>query len=509
MRDRLTDTEPLFRKVLIANRGEIAVRIIYACRELGIATVAVYSEADASAHHVRLADEAYAIGPAAAAASYLDGAKLVQTALDAGCDCVHPGYGFLSESPEFAQQVLDAGLVWIGPQPGTIRKMGVKTEARALMEAAGVPLVPGFQSEGADDDGFLQAAERIGYPVMVKAAGGGGGKGIRIVHSPADLADALASARREAQNAFGDPRLFLERFIEAGRHIEVQVIADTHGNTLHLFERECSTQRRHQKIIEETPSPLLTEEMRAMVCTAAVDAARAVDYVNAGTVEFIATGAGEFYFLEMNTRLQVEHPVTELVTGVDLVRLQFQVAAGEPLPFTQSEVRQQGHAIECRLYAEDPRNNFLPATGTAHTFIPPAGPGVRVDAGIASGDTITIHYDPMIAKLVVHDRTREGAIHRMKRALRDMVLLGTTTNLEFLLALLDDPAFEAGEIHTNYVDVNLSRLLPKEADELPHTVLIALALAEMHRGTSTIPAERARAGDAYSPWTRTDGFRIR
>jgi len=372
-----------------------------------------------------------------------------------------------------------------------------------------VPLVPGFQSEGADDDGFLQAAERIGYPVMVKAAGGGGGKGIRIVHSPADLADALASARREAQNAFGDPRLFLERFIEAGRHIEVQVIADTHGNTLHLFERECSTQRRHQKIIEETPSPLLTDEMRTMICTAAVDAARAVDYVNAGTVEFIATDAGEFYFLEMNTRLQVEHPVTELVTGVDLVKLQFQIAAGEPLPFTQDEVRQQGHAIECRLYAEDARNKFLPDTGTIHTFIPPAGPGVRVDAGIASGDTITIHYDPMIGKLIVHDRTRAGAIRRMKRALRDTVLLGTTTNLEFLLVLLDDPAFEAGEIHTNYVDANLPRLLPEETDDLPHTALIALALADIRRGALTTLAEDARAGDAYSPWTRTDGFRIK
>ena len=353
----------MLKKCLIANRGEIAVRIIRACRELDIQTVAVYSDADATAPHVRLADAAVHLGAATPAESYLQIEKLLDAAAQTDCDCVHPGYGFLSESPEFAQAVMDAGLTWVGPQPDTIRKMGVKTEARALMQAADVPLVPGFQSEDADNATFIAEAEHIGYPVMVKAAGGGGGKGIRVVQTADALPDALDSARREAQKAFGDPRLFLEKYIAQGRHIEVQVIADTHGNTLHLFERECSAQRRHQKIIEETPSPLVDATMRQAITQAAVNAAQAVDYVNAGTVEFIATEDGDFYFLEMNTRLQVEHPVTELVTGVDLVQWQFLVAAGQPLPLAQEQIDQRGHAIECRLYAEDAHNNFLPATG--------------------------------------------------------------------------------------------------------------------------------------------------
>ena len=493
-------------KCLIANRGEIAVRIIHACRERGIATVAVYSEADATALHVRLADHAYNIGEAAAAASYLDAEKLIAVAQASGCDCVHPGYGFLSESPEFAAQVIDAGLTWVGPLPDTIRVMGVKTEARALMEQAGVPLVPGFQSEDANDDTFATEAEHIGYPVMVKAAGGGGGKGIRVVYDPVDLTDALASARREAQNAFGDPRVFLEKFITSARHIEVQIIADTHGNTLHLFERECSVQRRHQKIIEETPSPLLDDRTRAEVCAAAVRAAQAVDYINAGTVEFIATADGAFYFLEMNTRLQVEHPITELVTGVDLVALQFAVAAGEPLPFTQEAISQQGHAIECRLYAEDAHNNFLPATGQIQTFILPGGPGVRVDAGITSGDAITIHYDPMIAKLIVHARTRQAAIARMHRALNETILLGTTTNIDFLLALLADDAFITAQVDTNYVDDHLHDLLPDAPAEVPVAALLALALSEAQ--TTETGSAADGDGDRHSPWGRGDGFRM-
>jgi acetyl-CoA carboxylase biotin carboxylase subunit len=499
---------PDLSRCLIANRGEIAVRLINACREIGVETVTVYSDADANAKHVHMADRAAHIGSANPAASYLNADALLKAAKETHCDCVHPGYGFLSESPEFAQAVIDAGLTWIGPSPQTIRKMGVKTTARAIMEQANVPLVPGFQSATADDDAFIEAAQTIGYPVMVKAAGGGGGKGIRVVHEPSALLPALQSARREAQNAFGDPRVFLEKYIASARHIEVQIIADSHGNTRHLFERECSAQRRHQKIIEETPSPLLTNAMRAAICSAAVSAAQAVDYVNAGTVEFIATPDGEFYFLEMNTRLQVEHPVTELVTGVDLVHLQFIVAAGEPLPFAQADIHQQGHAIECRVYAEDPRNNFLPAIGAIQTFIPPQSPGVRVDSGIQSGDEITIHYDPMIAKIIVHAPDRNAAIHRIQRALQETVILGTQTNIEFLLALLNDPTFIVGEVDTGYVDANLADLLPAESDEEPPLLaLIALALSETQNQPATTANDDSES-DRFSPWSRADNFRL-
>ncbi len=446
----------MFTKILIANRGEIAVRLTRACHELGIRAVVVYSEADADALHTRLADEAVLIGPPPPSQSYLNGARLIEAAQQTGCEAIHPGYGFLSEAPDFAQSVRDAGLVFIGPPAEAIRKMGVKTEARAIMEAAGVPIVPGFQADDATEADFLRAAERIGYPVMVKAAGGGGGKGIRIVHAPADLPDALAAARRESEHAFGDPTLFLEKYVEHGRHIEFQVLADAHGHTVHLFERECSIQRRHQKIIEETPSPLLTPEVRARMGQAAVDAARAVGYVNAGTVEFIADTSGAFYFLEMNTRLQVEHPITEMVTGVDLAAQQIRIAAGEPLPFAQSDLTQRGHAIECRVYAEDPDNGFLPAIGPVLRTVEPAGPGVRVDAGIVTGDQVTIHYDPMIAKVIALAATRDAAIRKMDRALSQYVILGVTTNLRFLRDVLNHPAFLAGEISTGFIDERLA-----------------------------------------------------
>lgn len=500
---------PQLKKCLIANRGEIAVRIIRACRELHIQTVAVYSEADSTAQHVQLADEAYAIGAAPPNQSYLDTNVLLTVAKNAGADCVHPGYGFLSENADFAQAVMDAGLTWVGSSPDAIRAMGVKTEARALMQTANVPVVPGFQSADATDEKFAQAADDIGYPIMVKAAGGGGGKGIRVVYDPVDLAEALQGARSEAQKAFGDARIFLERYIENGRHIEIQVLADTHGNTLHLFERECSTQRRHQKIIEESPSPLLTPAIRQEMGQAAVSAAQAVGYVNAGTVEFIATAEGEFFFLEMNTRLQVEHPVTEMVTGVDLVKLQFQVAAGEPLPFAQADLNQTGHAIECRLYAEDARNNFLPAIGTLQKFVSPQGNGIRVDSGVQSGDSITIHYDPMIAKLIVHDRTREAAVARMRQALHDTVILGTTTNIDFLQALLENPTFIAGEITTRFVDEHLNDLLPN-VPNLPPMALIAAAIAEMDGTAQPVAPAQATVsdGDVYSPWNKTDTFRL-
>ncbi len=491
-------------KCLIANRGEIAVRILRGCHEMGMKAIAVYSDVDAKAQHMQLADDAYLLGAANPAESYLNIPKLIDAAQRSGADCVHPGYGFLSENEDFAQAVIDAGLIWVGPPPNAIRLMGVKTEARTLMSKAGVPLVPGYQSDSQDESAFVTAADQIGYPVMVKAAGGGGGKGIRVVYERDHLPEALAAARREAQHAFGDARVFLERYIEHGRHIEIQVLADQHGNTVHLFERECSAQRRHQKVIEESPSPLLTPESRARMGAAAVEAARAVGYVNAGTVEFIATPTGEFYFLEMNTRLQVEHPVTEMVTGLDLVKLQFAIAAGEPLPFTQADLTQRGHAIECRLYAEDPRGGFLPSVGTLLEFIPPSGLGVRVDSGVVAGDTITIHYDPMIAKLIVYDWTREGAIRRMDAALRETIILGTTTNLAFLRALINHPTFKAGQVDTHFIESHLDELIPPEAPP-PLAALIAAALHDL--GASPV-RERHEQGITPDPWGRLDTFRL-
>jgi acetyl-CoA carboxylase biotin carboxylase subunit len=495
------------RKCLIANRGEIAIRIVRACQELGITPVAVYSEVDSRARHVQLADEAYPIGAAPPAESYLNIPRLIQVARESGCDCVHPGYGFLSENEAFAAAVIAAGLTWIGPSPEAIRFMGIKTEARSLMEQAGVPLVPGFQSEAATPADFAEAAERIGYPVMVKAAGGGGGKGIRIVEQPSRLEESIAAASREARKAFDNPLVFLEKYIQTARHIEIQVLADQHSNIVHLFERECSTQRRHQKIIEESPSTLLTPSMRQQMGMAAVDAARAVGYVNAGTVEFIATPEGQFFFLEMNTRLQVEHPVTEYVTGLDLVRLQFQIAAGEPLPFAQADLTQRGHAIECRLYAEDPVNHFLPATGTLLQFIPPEGPGVRVDSGVQSGDDITIHYDPMIAKLIVYAPDRDSAIARMLRALEQTVILGTTTNLAFLHTLIAHPAFLQGKVETHFVDAHLQDLLPEDK-ALSDMALIAAAFADHHQHNNVGAGLKPPTADVYSPWSRADSFRV-
>jgi acetyl-CoA carboxylase biotin carboxylase subunit len=491
----------MLKSVLIANRGEIALRVIRACKEMGIRTVAVYSAADAHARHVQAADAAAFIGEAPPTASYLNIPALIRAAQEHGCDAVHPGYGFLSEREAFAQAVLDAGLVWIGPSPRAIALMGVKTTARALMEQAGVPVVPGYQGDDDSLETLTREAERIGYPLMVKAAGGGGGKGIRIVRAAPDLAENLRAARSEAQKAFNDPRLFLERYVERGRHIEVQIIGDHHGALLHLYERECSVQRRHQKIIEESPSPFLTPQQREAICQAAVQAGRAVDYVNAGTVEFIAGENGEFYFLEMNTRLQVEHPVTEMVTGVDLVKWQLKVAAGEPLPLAQQSIRQRGHAVECRVYAEDPHNGFLPAVGTVELFVPPSAPGVRVDSGIASGDEITIHYDPMIAKIIAHDATREDAIARMVAALRHTVLLGTTTNLDFLAALLQSDAFRQARIDTTTLDQRLADFLPP-VPSLPDAALLALALEDM-----AAPGGAQRAAAAHDPWDAADSWR--
>ena len=496
------------QKVLIANRGEVAVRIIRGCRELGIHTVVVYSEADAESLAVRMADQAMLIGAAPPNESYLRGDKIVAAAVATGCDAVHPGFGFLSESAEFAEQVRQAGLIFIGPTPDAIRAMGLKTTALDLARQANVPTVPGYHG-GGDDEAYREAAEQIGFPVLVKAAAGGGGKGMRIVRAAAELGAALESARREALNAFADERVFLEKYIENARHIEFQIFADSHGNTLHLGERDCSVQRRHQKIIEESPSPAMTPTLRLQMGSAAVRMAQAVGYVNAGTVEFIVDERDQqFYFLEMNTRLQVEHPVTEFVTGLDLVHWQFHVAQGGVLPITQEQVTQRGHAIECRVYAEDPANQFLPAIGTLLRVEEPHAPGVRIDSGVVSGDTITIYYDPMIAKVIVYAADRAQAIQRMQAALTHYVVMGVITNIPFLRDVLKHPQFAEGNATTSLIEHEFSTwqptiIAPSDA------VLIAAALGEMlAMSAGTGSAASNPDEDAYSPWGRADGFRL-
>ncbi|MCL4257011.1 MAG: ATP-grasp domain-containing protein [Anaerolineales bacterium] len=493
-------SKPLpFAKVLIANRGEIAVRVAQACKKLGLASVAVYSEADAGALHTQVADEAVLIGPAAARESYLNIAAVLAAAKQSGAGAVHPGYGFLAENAEFAQAVMDAGLVWIGPPPAAMRAMGDKATARQLMLQAGVPVLPGYQGE--DSDAKLQAAAaELGYPLLVKAAAGGGGVGQRVVQAAAELSDAIAAARREAASAFGDERLVLEKYLATARHVEVQVLGDQHGTLLHLFERECSLQRRRQKVVEETPSPLLDEGLRAAMCEAAVAAAAAVDYTNAGTVEFLVDpGTREFYFLEMNTRLQVEHPVTELTTGVDIVEWQLRVAAGEALPFAQGELTQRGHAIECRIYAEDPAANFLPQAGKVLCLQFPKD--ARVDSGIAEGQTVSVHYDPMLAKLSVHAADRAQALAAMRAALAQTVLLGVVNNIDFLQAVLADPAVAAGDFDTQFIERSFADWQP---DKISLEALLAAAALELQ------PAATAEqeATDPYSPWASGSGFRM-
>jgi acetyl-CoA carboxylase biotin carboxylase subunit len=498
------------QKLLIANRGEIAVRITRACREMGVRSVAAYSEADAGALHVRQADEAVLIGPATAAESYLRGDRIVEAALRCGADAVHPGYGFLSENAEFAEGVRAAGLIFVGPPAGAIRAMGSKTQARELMERAGVPVAPGSHAQGSDS--LAAAAGRLGYPVLVKAAGGGGGRGMRVVHDAAGLADAVLSAQQEAANAFGDATVFLEKYIAHGRHIEFQVLGDEHGHVVHLFERECSVQRRHQKLIEESPSPLLAEhpDLRERMGQAAVAAARAVGYTNAGTIEFIVDpDTLAFYFLEMNTRLQVEHPVTELVTGLDLVHLQLRVAAGEALPVAQGDVTARGHAVEGRVYAEDPAQGFFPSIGRLRLVVPPRGPGLRVDGGYESGDEVSQHYDAMLAKVIAYGGTRAEALARLDAALADFVLLGLTTNTAFLRDVLAHPEFAVGRATTRLIEEQFAGWQPRPPSD-PDLVLIAAALHDMLRpasGSAGVDWVAAK-GDPYSPWAREDGFRV-
>ncbi|MEN4902780.1 acetyl/propionyl/methylcrotonyl-CoA carboxylase subunit alpha [Luteimonas sp. TWI1437] len=498
----------LFDKVLIANRGEIACRIIATCRRLGIRTVAVYSDADRTARHVRLADEAVHIGPAAARESYLRGDRLLDAARRTGAQAIHPGYGFLSENAAFAQACADAGVVFIGPSPASIQAMGDKREAKALMQAAGVPVTPGYH--GADQDPALlqRQADGIGYPVLIKASAGGGGKGMRLVEKPEDFAAALLSCQREAESAFGDARVLIERYIVRPRHVEIQVFGDRHGNVVHLFERDCSVQRRHQKVLEEAPAPALGEAQREAMAQAAIAAARAVDYVGAGTIEFIVgesrgsgDGTGEFHFMEMNTRLQVEHPVTELVTGIDLVEWQLRVAAGQPLPLRQDQIRHRGHAIEARLYAEDALKGFLPSTGTLQVMqFPEASAHVRIDTGVEQGDAISPWYDPMIAKLIVWDEDRPRALQRLRQAIDAVRVVGVTTNAVFLGRLARQADFSAARLETGLVAREIDSLLAPlpEADDA----------AWMHAALGVWAQRRAASTDAdASPWAR-DGWRL-
>jgi acetyl-CoA carboxylase biotin carboxylase subunit len=467
----------LIRTLLIANRGEIAVRIVRAARELGIRTVAVYSEADRLAPHVLRADAARLLGPAPSSESYLHVDRILEAARASGADAIHPGYGFLAERAHFAQAVVDAGLTFVGPTADTIAAMGDKTEARRRMQEAGVPIVPGLVAPVEDPEAAHAAADDIGYPVLLKAAAGGGGKGMRVVAGADELTGAFAGARREALSAFGDGAVYLERYLDRPRHVEIQVLGDTHGHVVHLGERECSVQRRHQKLVEEAPSPVLTPAERAAMGEAAVQAARAVGYVGAGTVEFLYQD-GDFYFLEMNTRVQVEHPVTELTTGVDIVAWQLRIASGEALPFAQEEVRLSGHAIECRITSEDPYHGFLPSTGTVTHLEIPSGPGVRWDGGIQAGFEVSLHYDPLLAKLVVHAPTREAAIARMSCALDELVVVGVDTSAPFHRNVMAEEDFRAGRLSIRYLEDHPHLVNGNHDPDVLRAAAVAAALLE-------------------------------
>ncbi len=499
--------------ILIANRGEIACRVIRTARRMGLRTIAVYSDADAGAAHVALADEAVRLGPAPARDSYLKIDALLDAARRTGADAIHPGYGFLSENAAFADACAAAGVIFIGPPADAIRAMGSKSAAKALMDLAGVPLVPGYHGQDQSPDLLAAEADRIGYPVLIKASAGGGGKGMKVVRSAAEFPDALASAQREAEAAFGDGRVLVEKYLTKPRHIEVQVFADTHGNAVYLFERDCSIQRRHQKVVEEAPAPGLTEEQRARMGKAAVDAARAVNYVGAGTVEFIAED-GAFYFMEMNTRLQVEHPVTEAITGQDLVEWQIRVARGEALPLRQDQLSINGHAMEVRLYAEDPARDFLPQTGRlAHLRLPDgltpeAQEGVRVDSGIRTGDAVSIHYDPMIAKIIAHGRDRTEAARRLARALAATEVAGLVTNRAFLRDILVHPAFLAADLDTGFIARHQADLLPSGGHPVPGAAFAAAALAVLSQEARQARGRLAETSDPHSPWAVTTGWRL-
>jgi acetyl-CoA carboxylase biotin carboxylase subunit len=489
----------VFTKILIANRGEIACRIIRACRELGVRAVAVYSEADRAALHVARADEADCIGSAPPLESYLNIERIIETATRAGCGAVHPGYGFLAENAAFADACAEAGLAFVGPSGEALRLSGDKLGARRTMVAAGIPIIPGMSAGAGDAADVLAEAEKLGYPVMVKAAGGGGGKGMRVVAGEGELAECLEAARREARGAFGDDTVYLEKCIVKPRHVEFQILADNRGNVVHLFERECSIQRRHQKIVEESPSPALDAKLRKKMGEAACEVARAVGYTNAGTIEFLLDENKNFYFLEVNARVQVEHPVTEMVTGVDIVKTQLAIAAGEKLPFAQKDLSQRGHAVECRIYAEDPAANFLPSAGKILFLREPRGPGVRLDGGIYEGYDVPVYYDPILAKLITWGADREEARRRMAEALREYVIIGIGTTIPFLRDVIDHPAYAAGETNTGFVADHFDGWREAVPEGLMEKALAAAAAAELVAGPATSYTAGERAA-APTPW---------
>ncbi len=498
----------MFRKILIANRGEIACRVAATARRMGIAVAAVYSEADADARHVGLADEAFLIGPPPAGDSYLRGERIIDAARRCGAQAIHPGYGFLSENEDFARACAKAGLVFIGPSPEAIAAMGDKSAAKRLMEKAGVPLVPGYHGEQQEAAFLAKEAQKIGFPVLIKASAGGGGKGMRIVRKAGEFQAALEGAQREAKASFGDERVLIERYLDRPRHIEVQVFGDTGGDCVYLFERDCSVQRRHQKVLEEAPAPGMTAKRREEMGQTAVAAARAVNYVGAGTVEFITGQDGRFYFMEMNTRLQVEHPVTEMITGLDLVEWQLRVAAGEPLPLRQADLKIHGHAIEARLYAEDPDRGFLPQTGRlAHLRFPEPSPLVRVDTGVTEGATISPHYDPMIAKLIAWGEDRPAALARLSAALAALEIAGVRTNVAFLERVVRSKAFASGELDTGLIERCREELFPA-AQPAPLEALAAAALAEMLAEADAARRRALASSDPHSPWDSVDGWRL-
>ncbi|GAB4168522.1 MAG: acetyl/propionyl/methylcrotonyl-CoA carboxylase subunit alpha [Rhodocyclaceae bacterium] len=502
----------MFSRILIANRGEIACRIIRSARRMGMRCIAVYSDADATARHVRLADEAIRIGPAPARESYLVASRILEAAARTGAQAIHPGYGFLSENAGFAEACTAAGIAFIGPPAAAMRALGSKSAAKTLMERAGVPLVPGYHGENQEPDFLAGQAQAIGYPVLIKASAGGGGKGMRVVERAEDFAPALASCKREAASSFGDARVLIEKYLVRPRHIEIQVFADAHGNCVHLFERDCSVQRRHQKVLEEAPAPGMSGQRRAAMGEAACDAARAAGYVGAGTVEFIVEPDGTFHFMEMNTRLQVEHPVTEMITGLDLVEWQLRIAAGEVLPLAQEQIAIHGHALEARIYAEDPAKGFLPSTGRLiHLAAPPESVNVRIDTGVEEGDEIGPHYDPMIAKLIVWDASpenaRERARARMLQSLAQVRVVGVASNVDFLSRLVACPAFAGADLDTTLIERERAFLFPEEA-AAPSEVFLVAALAELLREEEEAGAAASTHGDPHSPWHLRDGWRL-
>ncbi len=491
------------KKVLIANRGEIAVRIMRTCREMGITTVAVFSDADRTSQHVRYADEAWHIGKAPSSESYLNIEKILETTKKSGADAIHPGYGFLSENARFARRCREEGIIFIGPSPEVIEQMGDKIKARETMNKAGIPVVPGTEGSVDSEEEVLAAIREIGLPVMIKASAGGGGKGMRLVHDEKDVISAVRAARSEAKTAFGDDAVYIEKYISSPHHIEFQILGDSHGNAIHLFERECSVQRRHQKMIEETPSPLMTPELRNEMGKAAVEAAKAVNYAGAGTIEFLVDNNLNYYFLEMNTRLQVEHPITERVTGVDLVKQQIKVAEGYPLQYSQEQLAQSGHSIECRIYAEDPDNNFMPSPGKIYKISEPLGLGVRTDGYVYEGYEIPIHYDPMISKLIVWGSDRDEAIQRMRRALYEYKITGVKTSIKFLERIMNNPEFIEGNYDTHFIEKNQAHLMADDQCSACDDIVVIAAYIDHFSKINRVQENNKEFAPAQSRWKKT------